>query len=230
MTRSPTVAHERSIRLTAAQVRAVLAGTKTQHREVLKPQPFEWLAQVIDVTKPTFDEAQGGWGQWETIWEAPSHEMPMGQPEREEWRPLKGLRYRAGQRLWVKETLERANGEAVGYPADKTWLPNTPWCWTRDVLPSIHMPRWASRITLEVTEVRVQRLQDISEEDARAEGFQPNPDVIESGLKSTARGVFAEFWNRMHVPSLTSTTCFGANPWVTAITFRRIDQAGGQHG
>jgi hypothetical protein len=81
--------------------------------------------------------------------------------------------------------------------------------------PSIHMFRWASRITLEITGVRVERLQDISEADAIAEGCQC------SGVPAslTNRGAFAKLWE-----SINGTGSWDANPWVWVVEFRRCEQ------
>ena len=90
--------------------------------------------------------------------------------------------------------------------------------------PSIHMPRWASRITLEITDVRVQRVQEIAEDDARAEGATPvdvatNKWGYPQSFKFKAG--FAALWD-----SINSARGFGwdANPWVWAITFRRVQE------
>lgn len=92
--------------------------------------------------------------------------------------------------------------------------------------PSIHMPRWASRITLEITDVRVERLQDISEDDAKAEGVQPfrggywrhyQPGWTQHTL--TAKGSFLSLWNSINGPA-----SWDLNPWVWVVEFKRIDQ------
>lgn len=83
------------------------------------------------------------------------------------------------------------------------------------------MFRRHSRLTLYVTEVRVQRLQEISEEDARAEGFVPDEGLREVGLKPTARGSFSRYWTKLHGSSLDRRTQeWAANPWVAAYTFQ----------
>lgn len=239
---------DRPILFSAPMVRALLAGTKTQTRRALNPQPSEWKAQVIDITKPTFDEDEGGWGQWETEWSTPSLSMPMGEPEREVWRPLKGLRYRCGDRLWVRETLGcRDDRPDFGYgivsspyyvyAADDAPVDDqTPAGVShRPLVPSIHMPRWASRLTLHVTEVRVQRLQDISEADAKAEGvtrigaeflargstaFDDGPNFygVETGIGSlnapSAAGAYRMLWD-----FLNGDGAWDKNPWVVATTF-----------
>ena len=116
---------ERPILFSAPMVRAILAGTKTQTRRVVKLKP----------------------DYMETFLRLPNKVAccPYGQP---------------GGRLWVRETFEDCESalhSCVLYRADGG-TPGTKWT------PSIHMPRWASRITLEITGVRVERLQDISEE------------------------------------------------------------------
>ena len=92
--------------------------------------------------------------------------------------------------------------------------------------PSTHMPRWASRIALEVTDVRIERLQDITEEDARAEGVEPiafdwrnyMPEREAPKLfHKTARGSFFSLWE-----SLNGTASLAANPWVWVVSFRRL--------
>lgn len=99
--------------------------------------------------------------------------------------------------------------------------------WTRP-RPSIHMPRWTSRITLEITDVRVERLQDISETDVKAEGCSPlvwdgsagPADLIDWPLKSKDRPYandYALLWESINGPG-----SWGINPWVWAISFRMI--------
>lgn len=226
------------ILFSAPMVRALLAGTKTQTRRALKPQPHQWQAMVIDILPPSQDE-DGNWGQVETVWSGPL--IPgMCEPDHEEWHPIR--HHRVGDRLWVRERIERANGEAVGYPADGTWLPNTWWEWKKASLPSIYMPRRLSRITLTVTDVRVQRLQEISEEDARAEGIvlvgtYPMADSIASDplvgysgeeawshdpkdplpiyeLPGSAKSAYRRLWNQIN-----GARAWEANPWVAAYTF-----------
>lgn len=210
---------DRPMPFSSAMILALLAGRKTQTRRILKPQPPQWTARVIDITQPFFCEEEGGWGQIETIWSGPL-ELGMCEPEREEWRPLKGLRIAVGDRLWVRETLECANGEAVGYPADGTWLPNTPWMWRRQKLPSIHMPRHLSRLTLHVTDVRVERLQDIKAIDILAEGVRCDGCFDTGKSACRDRGCFA---SRIDFRALWTSThgdgAWEANPWVCALTF-----------
>lgn len=151
--------YSRPLPFSAPMVLATLEGRKTQTRRLTGlPQP-KWLLR-----DPAIDLAVG--------MDRVAHDPTMPPPTL-----IVGPRLSAGVKplsrrfLWVRESIERANGEAIAYPADGSWLPNTPWPWERGCRPPMHMPRAFSRLTLEVELVRVQRLQDISEEDAMAEGI-----------------------------------------------------------
>lgn len=134
-----------------------------------------------------------------------------------------------GDRLWVRETFGRQWRHGFIYRADvETPIPAGGW------EPSIHMPRCASRIMLEVTRVCVERLQNISEADAQAEGIQVLPlqsvDDPSAWRQSgpgahqarNARESFRLLWD-----SINSKRGFGwdVNPWVWVIEFRRVDYA-----
>jgi hypothetical protein len=160
---------ERPILFSAPMVRALLDGSKTQTRRVVKPQP-EW-------TEPA------------TVWQqGDGHSGPGWYAHNEDYPDEGALFYRSpygqpGNRLWVRETWCHQWDDFTGYQEEKFFYrastpdvqhvdgaERSPW------KPSIHMPRAASRITLEITGVRVERLQHISEADARAEGAR-NLDV-----------------------------------------------------
>ena len=129
-----------------------------------------------------------------------------------------------GFRLWVKETFRQGSGgDSAHYRADPDEVSGGPW------RPSIYMPRWASRLTLEITEVRVQRLQDISEEDALAEGMDGH--VAGEGPVSRVR-LFMEpgflhsrfyregyeyAWDEIN----GKRAPWSSNPFVWVLTFRR---------
>ena len=138
-----------------------------------------------------------------------------------------------GDRLWVRETYfgnhylhpNEPEGErelhfrADGLPDFEGEEHAIRW------RPSIHMPRWASRITLEVTGVRVERLQEINEADAVAEGIQPFGDGgyhVEDGrhYMGTARDSFASLWE-----SINGDGSWDANPWVWVVKFKRMESA-----
>lgn len=116
---------------------------------------------------------------------------------------------RPGDRLWVREAFT-TDGPVVRYAATDDIHE------LRKTKSPIHMPRWASRITLEVTEVRVQRLQAISEADAEAEGVQPR---FADGWPSREHiGGFYSIWASIH--GLHGPGSWEANPWVAALTFK----------
>lgn len=148
---------ERPILFSAPMVRAILAGTKTQTRRIVKKQ-FAGTARIVGDCVAFIDNGRRA---------GPDQRCPYGQP---------------GDRLWVRETwASNSRGDILYYRADcqqrgADWVMSlgegSELCIGR-WQPSIHMPRWASRITLEITGVRVERLQDISEQDAMAEGAEP---------------------------------------------------------
>jgi len=131
----------------------------------------------------------------------------------------------SGDRLWVRETFYACVGKDQKPRGDVVYKAtlNEP-----DVFPwksPIHMPRWASRLTLDITDVRVERLQDISEKDARAEGaerkqlFDPaNPDTVAYSYRMG----FADLWESING---VSGKCWTDNPWVWVIAFKKAAAA-----
>lgn len=122
-----------------------------------------------------------------------------------------------GDRLWVREACMVCDigiEQHVAYRADgepdESWLRPLRW------RPSIHMPRWASRITLEVTGVRVERLQDISDADAKAEGA-PMSWASAQYRGGTWRQGFSDLWRQINGPD-----SWDANPFVWVVSFKRI--------
>ncbi|MDG9955064.1 hypothetical protein [Enterobacter roggenkampii] len=142
-------------------VRAILDGRKTQTRRIMKNQP----AGDYPDTPALIRSVDGGFQWYGHYGESSIFNCPFGA---------------VGDRIWVRETWAEAGAGApdlklyrANYPEHvPTHYENVPP--TEDVrwTPSIHMPRWASRITLEITGVRVERLDEISEEDAISEGMQ----------------------------------------------------------
>ena len=142
-----------------------------------------------------------------------------------EYGPAIWMKIHVGDRLWVREAFAPCEGFAL-YRADEP--KPTPDRWS----PSIHMPRWASRITLEVTAVRLEQLQEITEADCLAEGpyRHDEPSQITGGimvlpepekpwLRSTPRAWYRELWDSLH-----GSGAWAANPEVVVISFRRIPQ------
>jgi hypothetical protein len=190
---------DRPILFSAPMVRALLSGAKTQTRRVLKPQP---LWEDAGHTPAGFSYGAGwSWGGL-SCW---ADATAFGK-QAENF-----VRIQTGDRLWVREAC-CVHGDEVFYRANEPRVTVglggfAKW------RPSIHMPRWASRLMLTVTDVRVQRLQDISEEDAQAEGCDEG---------SLCVPVFCALWK-----SINGAESWDANPWVAAYTFtverRNID-------
>lgn len=204
---------EHPILFSAPMVRAILDGRKTQTRRVVLPQPFDDGARPV---RTEVDEA-GVWRWWNgyLCHEPNRRRSPFGQ---------------VGDRLWVRETFycdhyaypDAPIGEMqelLCYRADGEWNDHiedgVPSGWR----PSIHMPRWASRISLEVTDVRVERIQSISYGDVLAEGCPTE----NSALASPDDFLWYEcVWN-----TLNEQRGFGwhTNPWVWVVEFKQLEVA-----
>jgi hypothetical protein len=198
---------EKPIIFSAPMVRAILAGNKSQTRRILKDQET-----------------------WNRVGEGILRRYPQQRA---------GVPVCPGYRLWVRETcrpwgddgserlalaISTCTGpEHISFraTADEAECAINRW------RPSIYMPRWASRITLAVTDVRVQRLQDISEEDAKAEGVEclksgrgyysakHGKAAVHFGVyHDYAKEAFADLWN-----TINGDDAWEANPWVYAISF-----------
>ena len=207
---------ERPIIFSGEMVKAILEGRKTQTRRVIKPQPSEsWMANGNTNWSEYYKRNR--WGRLEKyLWICHPTEnreivCPKGKP---------------GDRLWVKEKWYCAGEhECDGYPvrfeidAELAAAVSTKW------RAPIFMPRWASRITLEITDIRVQRVQEISEADARAEGVAPIPCEPASIVFNTwkaqfrFRDAFKQGWDSINAKRGYS---WESNPWVFVIEFRKL--------
>ena len=186
---------ERPILFSGPMVKAILEGRKTQTRRVLKPQPPSIKGQQVWPNK------NGDWSYW---------------IDGSFWQDVKCFYGVPGNRLWVRETFAKnipwcphgltyrvdhidARGDGPAHPIK--------WC------PSIFMSRWASRITLEITGIRVERVQDISDDDAKAEG------VMDIGIKARGgyRSGFADLWDSTNAKRGLG---WEQNPWVWVIEFK----------
>jgi hypothetical protein len=212
---------EKPIIFSGPMVRAIIEGRKTQTRRVLKPQPQpsfakkgEWLVW----------NRHGGWcGPEQDVGTIAVHYCPIT----------------VGTELWVRETFidltsymdapafqDRTN--PIAYRADGDFIGCHKW------ISSIHMPRTASRVALRVNGVRVERLQDISEADAIAEGvckfteqadtstswqgLEPaDRDAMVRAIYGSARRAFQHLWE-----SINGENSWQANPWVAVCSFERI--------
>jgi len=214
---------ERPILFSGPMVQALLSGRKTQTRRLIKPQP------LCNGRQPLVSFNQG------------RAEYSFGPADRN----AQGLRWRRcphgqpGDRLWVKETW-RPRGSLHPWDLDVTYAADgavrtikdgdfgeRDWTMpkaaaTGNVSP-LFMPRWASRLTLEITDVRPERLNDIRDEDAEAEGIRDPSlgDTVWAGFMGIARDrcpsktAFALLWMVLH-----GSDSWRVNPWVWAITFR----------
>ena len=228
---------ERPILFSGEMVRAILDGRKTQTRRVVtqRMNPHDFLGGIGDNKNDPYNygfENPDCLGHFITL---PEQRCPYG---------------KIGDQIWVRETFHRPTDQVTIYRAN--WredarargfdnIPNTVnWKWT----PSIHMPRWASRIQLEITGIRVERLQDISEEDALSEGVPRNEDYpIENGncpacFGQGVHGALGPNWGVIEVDcrecdtakkrfqhlwsSINGEKSWDKNPWVWVIEFERI--------
>jgi len=207
--KTKTITMERPILFSTVMVQAILAGKKTQTRRVVK-EPYQSYPVVTKhLTSCEFDfHHRGGIGQYTTCPYGKSNDVLW---VRETWRP-KGHNFPIGFHYEWKATAEED-----GNPTDEPWK------------PSIFMPKEACRIKLLIKDIRVERVQDITEEDAIREGighgFQLNagwPDYghIKNGVctltQDTARMSFASLWD-----SIYKKRGYGwkVNPWVWIIEF-----------
>ena len=214
----------RPIIFSGPMIRALLAGTKTQTRRVVKCPRLDFVAGCgADRNSPKNYgyECDDGWVKLQASADPRDDEVqlpcPYGVP---------------GDRLWVRETVKRdidPRGDSTHscYAADESFTVADAWPWKNDVLPSIHCPRGLSRITLEIVSVRVERLQEISEGDSRAEGITDGGCLACGNCEPcgcwfpvpAARESYVRLWE-----SINGHGSWSANPWVWVIEFRRVEQ------
>ena len=209
-----TAVKERPILFSSPMVRAILDGRKTVTRRVVKNQPG-WAAR--------FESLGSTWIAYQDDFGRSVGRCPYGS---------------TGSRLWVRETFrfpiqfdDKSPRQIEDQCLDAGY--SKPWCpirfeadgetkianllqdfggvWGGRIRPSIHMPRWASRITLEVESVRVERLQGITSEQAFAEGFE---DHVHGHVWQ-----FRQLWDKLN----WANNSWDANPWVWVVQFRRVD-------
>lgn len=209
---------DRPILMSAPMVRAILAGDKTQTRRIVKPQPIEdskWVGGFKIETKKRTEAVKSP---------LVSSLCPYGQP---------------GDQLWVREAFDfvpfggpdQPQSCAIVYWATGSYVTHIAPCDFNPMIyghakvrPSIHMPRWASRITLVITSVRVERLQDINEADSVAEGIEHIGDCnwrdyLDHPYNdfTSARRSYRSLWEKINRPG-----SWDANPWVWMVEFKRV--------
>jgi hypothetical protein len=218
---------ERPILFSATMVRALLNGSKTQTRRIVKSAtpilglatPKEWNARRADPRMQPMSTQSKHHLFWADGYVF-GLKCPHGSP---------------GDQLWVKETIRLAPDQEPDdgtgcvrsvYVADGTPTVADAWPWKRPQLNSIHCPRGLSRIALEITAVRVERLQEISEADIYAEGaitdewFTWREDVQNiappEATIENEHDVFRSLWE-----SINGAESWAANPWVWVIEFKK---------
>lgn len=198
---------ERPIIFGGPMVRAILEGRKTQTRRIVKGRGIWSVEDAGDCSDRKWPGYEDKYGIW--------CDMPCPHGY-------------IGDRLWVRENAYyRLRDDRVFYE-DGTGKTKDGWLigagqiskshgWKKR--PSIHMPRWASRITLEITDIRVERLQDISEADAKAEGVTES--IVLPGDRGSFVASFGYLWESIH-----GAGSWAANPWVWVIEFQRFGGEG----
>lgn len=193
---------ERPIIMSAPMVRAILAGRKTQTRRVVKPhRGDDWFVIMDDDSGDLWpyrsDDGESCFVTIRDCLEEVELRCPYG---------------KAGDRLWVRETwrADDAHDSVTMYrtDVDDDYAGRVKW------RSPIHLPQDRSRLTLEITAVRVERLQGISEADAMAEGASPVLVPPDGGSQPHVVG-YRDLWESIHGPD-----SWTANPWVWVVEFR----------
>lgn len=210
---------EHGIIFNSEMVCAILDGRKTQTRRIMKPQPtpcdyvdergkarggHQWPSNIFRTMLHVEGELQNGDGGWKGL---VGDACPFGDID---------------DRLWVREAFQvgLCTESTIAYKAthkpsdlEEGWHEKIKW------RPSIHMPRWASRILLEITGVRVERLQSISGEDAKAEGFDNSQSDAANSIGWFEKPIraFRRAWENIY-----GADGWDSNPWVWVIKFRRV--------
>lgn len=202
-------------------VQAILDGRKTQTRRVVKNAPTGDSGRLTWKPQRNRDgsAAINGFGHLKFVTDAGDC-----------FGPVKCPYGKVGDRLWVRESFSAWFDCSHWYDVDRTWrkqskcdqvfyrathhFPDDDQRW----IPSIFMSRWASRITLEITDIRVERLQDISEDDAEAEGVERKPRWQNDVYGENYHDAFHRLWDKINGKKHP----WSSNPWVWAISFKRI--------
>lgn len=187
---------ERGMIFNDEMVRAILGGNKTQTRRIVE-EKFYGRAVAAELLAKHCPYGQPG----DRIWVRETYRVHGKATD------VATLVYRASVRNSWTEQTHRVPVDVCNKPVSEKWT------------PSIHMPRWASRILLEITDVRVERLHDMSEADAKAEGATPATYKI-APPEAVYRVGFGDIWR-----SIYGQDNWLSNPWVWVIEFKRIQGA-----
>lgn len=186
---------ERGMIFNDEMVRAILGGNKTLTRRIVE-EKFYGRAVAAELLAKHCPYGQPG----DRIWVRETYRVHGKATD------VATLVYRASVRNSWTEQTHRVPVEVCNKPVSEKWT------------PSIHMPRWASRILLEITDVRVERLRDMSEADAKAEGASPAMYKI-TPPEAVYRVGFGDIWR-----SIYGQDNWLSNPWVWVIEFKRIQE------
>lgn len=187
---------ERGMIFNDEMVRAILGGDKTQTRRIVE-EKFYGRAVAAELLAKHCPYGQPG----DRIWVRETYRVHGKATD------VATLVYRASVRNSWTEQTHRVPVDVCNKPVSEKWT------------PSIHMPRWASRILLEITDVRVERLHDMSEADAKAEDATPAKYKI-TPPEAVYRVGFGDIWR-----SIYGQDNWLSNPWVWVIEFKRIQGA-----
>lgn len=239
----------RPILFSTPMVKALLEGRKTQTRRIVRkpkaiigtPSDGTWDDDDVEIANTSEgyaaecrDERGDGYDLMlkcpygkpgDRLWVKETHRLVAWDEEAEmlvqyqsdnakEWCYFDGESHDEYMDSWERKNRKYCTEENEKLYPD---LDRLPW------VSSLFMPRWASRITLEITDVRVQRVKDISEEDAKAEGVATNnlgqflPPYPSAAGFTTAKRAYAELWD-----SINGAGSWDSNPWVWALTFKRV--------
>jgi hypothetical protein len=248
--RVKTATREKPVLFAGPMVKAILEGRKTQTRRLIG------LDTLRRSETPGYDWTWRGQAPVRSIAQQKRHPRGCWQDVTHE-KFLSLLPYAVGDVLWVRETWTLASRDGYRQYAgleDERYWPSTMdrphvqsrWNWVHNVIyradgeyvaddgvkeswhPSLHMERWMSRLSLEVTAVRVERLQDISREDAIAEGVPTEPfEGTWNGEPATIYPTdptyqFAVLWNQIN--GVEGPKSWNANPWVAVYEFKRCER------
>jgi hypothetical protein len=243
MNAATTQPRERPILFSAPMVQAILAGRKTQTRRIVKPRGRNSLFAVEADGSPAWsdsyvlDPGNADWRMQDNRFGAPGDRLWV----REAWSVKRRepclAHERDAQNLLGVTIQYLAGGDPRRIDGDRATGVGVFHGPVEKGRPSIHMPRWASRITLEVTEVRVERLQDIGEADAIHEGaltlgedwlrehfpayfreLDATPQGERPPLGPSPRRRFAELWS-----AINGADSWASNPWVWVVGFQRVE-------
>lgn len=204
---------ETGLMFKAPLVRAILEGRKTQTRRIVKPQPApdkRFQGWILDSTdRKRIGKASWGHGTGGLVSDIECIGSPCGKP---------------GDRIYVRETFsQHPEWGQLAFRADGEEFEDADgWLWEPKWMPSIHMPKELARIWLEITGVRVERLQDISEADALAEGARfelASIDSVRIGATASFLSGFRNIWE-------STGGDWDANPWVWVVDFKVLSTTG----